>query len=111
MFGTRISLLVGILTMVLVCLIGITYGGIAAYIGGWCDNLMMRFVDLMMAIPSTLVIILLSVVMRDPMKALIESKNFVGLASMGSGLVSIFLVLALFVTGWVWRGRCAARCS
>ncbi len=103
MYGTRISLLVGFVTMILVCLIGITYGGIAAYLGGWWDNLMMRFVDLMMAIPSILIIILLSVVMRDPIKALLVNKSFVGLASLGSGLVSIFIVLALF--NWLGMAR------
>ena len=34
---------------------GITYGGVAAYVGGLADNLMMRFVDLMMTIPSMLI--------------------------------------------------------
>ena len=55
MYGTRISLLVGFVTMILVCLIGITYGAVAAYVGGIWDNLMMRFVDLMMTIPSMLI--------------------------------------------------------
>lgn len=103
MYGTRISLLVGVVTMALVCLVGITYGGIAAYIGGWCDNLMMRFVDLMMTIPSMLIIILLSVVMRDPLKAMLTSGSFSGLASLGSGLISIFIVLALF--NWLGMAR------
>ena len=108
MYGTRISLLVGVVTMVLVCLIGITYGGIAAYVGGIADNLMMRFVDLMMTIPSMLIIILLSVVLRDPLEALFSNKTFSGLATIGSGLISIFLVLALF--NWLGMAR-AVRAS
>ncbi len=103
MYGTRISLLVGVVTMVLVCLIGVTYGGIAAYVGGLADNLMMRFVDMMMTIPSMLIIILLSVVLRDPLESLFNSKTFSGLATMGSGLLSIFLVLALF--NWLGMAR------
>ena len=103
MYGTRISLLVGVVTMVLVCLIGITYGAIAAYVGGLCDNLMMRFVDLMMTIPSMLIIILLSVVMRDPLKAMLENPSMVAFASLGSGLISIFIVLALF--NWLGMAR------
>ena len=94
--------------MALVCLIGITYGGIAAYVGGLADNLMMRFVDLMMTIPSMLIIILLSVVLRDPMEALFTNKTFSGLATIGSGLISIFLVLALF--NWLGMAR-AVRAS
>ena len=103
MFGTRISLLVGFVTMILVCLIGITYGAIAAYVGGLCDNLMMRFVDLMMTIPTMLIIILLSVVLRDPLKELISNPSFTALASLGSGLISIFIVLALF--NWLGMAR------
>ena len=108
MYGTRISLLVGVVTMALVCLIGITYGGIAAYVGGLADNLMMRFVDLMMTIPSMLIIILLSVVLRDPLEALFNDKTFSGLATIGSGLISIFLVLVLF--NWLGMAR-AVRAS
>ena len=103
MYGTRISLLVGVVTMVLVCLIGITYGAIAAYVGGLCDNLMMRFVDLMMTVPSMLIIILLSVVMRDPLKELMANPRMTVFASMGSGLISIFIVLALF--NWLGMAR------
>ena len=103
MYGTRISLLVGVVTMVLVCLIGITYGGIAAYVGGLADNLMMRFVDLMMTIPSMLIIILLSVLLRDPLNELFNNPTFAGLATIGSGLISIFLVLALF--NWLGMAR------
>ncbi len=108
MYGTRISLLVGVVTMALVCLIGITYGGIAAYVGGLADNIMMRFVDLMMTVPSMLIIILLSVVLRDPLESLFASKTFSGLATIGSGLISIFLVLALF--NWLGMAR-AVRAS
>ena len=103
MYGTRISLLIGFVTMVLVCIIGITYGGIAAYAGGWTDNIMMRIVDLMMSVPNMLVIILLSVVLRDPMKNLLTNPRFAGFASIGSGLLSIFLVLGLF--NWLGMAR------
>ena len=85
MYGTRISLLVGVVTMVLVCLIGITYGAIAAYVGGLCDNLMMRFVDLMMTVPSMLIIILLSVVMRDPLKELMANPKMTVICVDGFG--------------------------
>ena len=64
---------------------------------------MMRFVDLMMTIPSMLIIILLSVVLRDPLKELIANPRFTSLASLGSGLISIFIVLALF--NWLGMSR------
>ena len=103
MYGTRISLLVGAVTMVLVCFIGITYGAIAAWVGGLCDNLMMRFVDLMMTVPSMLIIILLSVVLRDPIKKMLSNPQWTSIASIGSGLISIFIVLALF--NWLGMAR------
>lgn len=103
MYGTRISLAVGFGTMLLVGFIGVAYGGIAAYLGGWWDNIMMRFVDLMMTIPSLLIIIIISVAMREPLKALQTDPNFGAIASLGSGLISIFLVLALF--NWLGMAR------
>jgi oligopeptide transport system permease protein len=103
MYGTRISLLVGFVTMALVGLIGVTYGGVAAYLGGWWDNLMMRFVDLMMTIPSLLIIIILSVALRDPLLSLLTDPRFTSLAQLGSGLISIFIVLALF--NWLGMAR------
>ncbi len=103
MWGTRISLIIGFVTMILVCIIGITYGGISAYAGGWTDNIMMRIVDFMMSVPSMLIIILLSVVLRDPMKSLLSDPRFSGLASIGAGLLSMFLVLGLF--NWLGMAR------
>jgi len=103
MFGTRISLLVGVVTMVLVGVIGIAYGGVAAYLGGWWDNIMMRFVDLMMTIPTLLIIIMLSVTLREVFTEMLANKRFTAIASMGSGLASIFLVLALF--NWIGMAR------
>ncbi len=83
--------------------IGVTYGGISAYIGGWVDNAMMRFVDLMMTIPNILIIIILSVAMQDLLGQLLTNKSFAGIASMGSGLISIFIVLAMF--NWLGMAR------
>jgi oligopeptide transport system permease protein len=103
MWGTRISLLVGVVTMVLVLIIGIVYGGVAAFFGGMVDNLMMRFVDLMMTIPSLLLIILISVIIREPLQQLMVSPRFSGIASIGSGLLSIFIVFALF--NWTGMAR------
>jgi oligopeptide transport system permease protein len=103
MWGTRISLLVGVVTMVLVLLIGLIYGGIAAWVGGMVDNLMMRFVDFMMTIPSLLLIILLSVIIREPLQQMLTNPRFSGIASIGSGLLSIFVVFALF--NWVGMAR------
>jgi len=101
MIGTRISLLVGFISTFMVLLIGATYGGFATLLGGWAETLMMRIVDLLMAVPTLLVIILMSVALRAPLNRLIEQGGFWGQFSrMGAGLLSIFIVFALLY----WTG-------
>lgn len=60
MHGGRISLSVGLLAMLVALVIGVTAGGIAGYYGGWIDTLLMRAVDLMLAVPVFFVILFLS---------------------------------------------------
>jgi len=56
-FGSRLSLQIGIVTMAFAILIGTLIGAISAYAGGWLDNLLMRFMDVLMAFPSLLLAI------------------------------------------------------
>jgi oligopeptide transport system permease protein len=64
LYGARISLTVGIVSTAISLVIGITYGATAGYFGGRIDNLMMRFVEVMNAIPELLYMILLSQVLK-----------------------------------------------
>jgi peptide/nickel transport system permease protein len=57
MHGGRITLAVGLLAMLVALVIGVAVGGIAGYYGGWIDNLLMRLVDLMLAVPVFFVIL------------------------------------------------------
>ncbi|WP_223068455.1 ABC transporter permease [Paenibacillus caui] len=84
LFGSRISLTVGIAAALIDFFIGIVYGGIAGYFGGRIDNVMMRFVDILYGIPYLLVVIMLMVVM-------------------GPGLLTI--IIALISTGWIGMAR------
>ncbi|WP_108126432.1 ABC transporter permease subunit [Saccharospirillum mangrovi] len=59
--GSQISLMVGIIGAGIAVVIGTLYGAIAGYFGGRLDNLMMRFVDIMMSIPYMFFLILLLV--------------------------------------------------
>ena len=59
--GTRISLLVGIIGALISVVVGTLYGAIAGYVGGRTDQIMMRIVDILLAIPFMFVIILLLV--------------------------------------------------
>lgn len=51
MYGGRISLMVGFVVILIELLIGVIFGGIAGYFGGWIDNALMRFIDLFNSIP------------------------------------------------------------
>ncbi len=55
--GTRISLFVGFSTVGVAIIIGTIMGAIAGYSGGWLDNLIMRFLDVLLAFPSLLLAI------------------------------------------------------
>ncbi|EBO6834317.1 dipeptide ABC transporter permease DppC, partial [Salmonella enterica] len=54
MYGARLSLLVGCLVVVLSLVMGIILGLVAGYFGGLVDNIIMRVVDIMLALPSLL---------------------------------------------------------
>ena len=57
LFGARISLLVGIVAVGISTLIGIILGAIAGYYRGWVDTVIMRFVDIMLSIPTFFLIL------------------------------------------------------
>lgn len=56
-FGSRLSLQIGLVTMVFAILIGTLIGAVAAYAGGVIDNILMRLMDVLMAFPSLLLAI------------------------------------------------------
>jgi oligopeptide transport system permease protein len=59
--GGQISLMVGVISTLMSLIIGVSYGAIAGYLGGRIDNIMMRLVDVLYAVPYiVLVIVLLS---------------------------------------------------
>ena len=62
MIGGRISLLVGLVATLVSLVIGVSYGAVAGYFGGRVDNLMMRFVDGIYAMPFMFFVIVLMVV-------------------------------------------------
>ena len=100
-FGTRISLLVGIIAAAIVVIIGVIYGAVSGYFGGKVDLVMMRIVDIIYSLPDMLVIILLSVSIKD----VLTNGPLAGsaVAKLGSGMVSIFVVFGLLY--WVRMAR------
>ncbi len=98
-YGTRISLLVGIVSAMIVIVIGIIYGAISGYFGGRVDMIMMRIVDIIYSLPDVLIVILLSVAIKDWVST---SKSDL-IARLGAGMVSIFIVFGLLY--WVSMAR------
>lgn len=63
MYGGRVSLLIGFIVIIIETVIGVIFGGISGYFGGWVDNLIMRIVDIFYCIPSMPIIIILGAAM------------------------------------------------
>lgn len=64
LYGGRVSLMVGFASMILATGIGVIVGIVSGYFGGWLDNLLMRLVEVVMSIPSFLILLLLSVFLK-----------------------------------------------
>lgn len=71
-YGTRVSLSVGIVAAIMVLIIGLIYGSISGYFGGRVDMIMMRIVDIIYSLPDMLLIILLSVVFKQVLSGYIK---------------------------------------
>lgn len=61
MFGGRVSLSVGLLSMTVAITLGVVIGGLAGFYGGIVDTVLMRFVDMMLSFPRLFLLILFSV--------------------------------------------------
>ena len=83
-FGSQISLSIGILVQAIVLVIGGAIGLTAGYFGGWIDNLLMRFTDIMYAFPDLLFVLII-------------------VAALGPTLLNIFVAIGL--VSWVGLAR------
>jgi peptide/nickel transport system permease protein len=83
--ATQTSLTIGLAAVIIIVVIGIFVGSIAGYVGGWVDNLLMRFVDIMLSLPALFVILMIT-------------------AFFGQGNVWV-IVFAIGLTGWTTAAR------
>lgn len=70
LFGGRISMTIGFLSLFIVFPIGLFYGGVSGYFGGIIDTLMMRFAEAIMAIPSFYLLIILAAILPSGMTSI-----------------------------------------
>ncbi len=62
LYGARVSLVVGLTATLVSLVIGVGYGATAGFLGGRCDALMMRFVDVLYSLPFVFLVIILMVI-------------------------------------------------
>lgn len=91
-YGTRVSLVVGFIPMMVILLIGLPVGLTAGYLGGAIDNLLMRMVDVVYAFPALLLAIIMQIAFRD---------YFIG--KLLNGLVLLFVSLS--IVNWTGVAR------
>ena len=94
LYGTRISIVIGLFSVVLSLLIGMTAGLCAGFFGGVVDNLLMRFGDITLSIPTILIAILVSTVVRQMLP---DDLREIGAAAV--------LVFAIALSSWVQYAR------
>jgi len=101
LYGGRISLTVGILVVFITLSIGVTIGAVAGYAGGVVDTILMRLTDATLSLPSLLVLILLSAILREVELPLFQRNSVFTIAAV-IGLLSwttfARLVRATFLT-------------
>ncbi len=84
LFGTRIDLRVGLISVIPPFIIGIVLGSLAGYFGGWADSVIMRLVDVVQAFPFIVLVIAIVVVL-------------------GPGLRNMYIAVA--ITAWIVYAR------
>lgn len=84
LYGARTSLSVGVLSQVVIALVGVPVGALAGLKGGWIDYILMRVIDILSSLPTILFYILLMV-------------------ALGAGFWN--LILAMTLTGWIGIAR------
>ena len=76
-YGTRVSLTVGVMTQIIIFLLGTSVGAIAGYFGGTVDNALMRIVDIWYAVPTLLFAILIMLVLGQGLRSIFIAIGFV----------------------------------
>jgi oligopeptide transport system permease protein len=107
-YGTQISLSVAFVGPIIALFVGTVYGLISGYLGGRADNIMMRFVDIMYAFPTMLLIILMMAFFRT---SFAESEEGTFAFTMNAidrrfgGMLFIFIGIG--ITAWMGTARLA----
>lgn len=97
-YGGQISLLIGISAAIVEVILGAVIGALAAYYGGWVDNLLMRFTEAMLSIPSLFLLIIGARFFGGS----VPDINLFGRELTGSVIV---IIITIGVTSWMYLAR------
>lgn len=84
-YGGRVSIIIGVVGTLIEVTIGVIYGGVSGYFGGFVDDIMMRIVEILISIPYLIIVILISLILGN------------------GGIFS--LIIAMTITGWCGMAR------
>lgn len=94
LYGSRISLVIGLATVLVSMAVGVMLGLTSGFFGGWVDNAIMRVGDTLLSIPNLLIAILVSAMFRELLPPHLRD-----------AFSAIVLVLSISLTSWVQYAR------
>jgi oligopeptide transport system permease protein len=108
-YGTRVSLTVAIVGPIISLLVGVLYGSVSGFFGGRVDNAMMRFVDVMYAFPSLLLIILMMAFFRSTFAKAAQPGTLTYMMNALDSKVGgmLFIFIGIGITAWMGMARLA----
>lgn len=96
LYGGQISLTIGLLAIWVSLFLGMFFGGLAGFYGGWVDDLIMRLIEIIDAIPGLFLLIVLATLLRDPKNPLAQAFGL----EMTSSQIYLMIVIVLGFVGW-----------
>jgi peptide/nickel transport system permease protein len=96
LYGGQVSLTVGILAVWVSLALGLLFGGLAGFYGGWVDEFVMRLVEVLSAIPGLFLLVVLASLLQDPRNPLAQAFGL----QMNSAQTFLMIVIVLGFVGW-----------
>lgn len=92
LYGSRVSLTVGLISTFLSIALGVIVGALSGYFGGWIDTILMRVTDAFLTFPTIFVLILLGAFLRE-----------LDIPSLKNSVLVVIIIIAAM--SWMWPAR------
>lgn len=96
LYGGQVSLTIGVLAVWVSLTLGLLFGGLAGFYGGWVDEFVMRLVEVLSAIPGLFLLVVLASLLQDPRNPLAQAFGL----EMTSAQTFLMIVVVLGFVGW-----------